>query len=289
MLDPAGHSTLVSRACHFVTWLLEADRFAVHNFVSEDSGTFPSILAAYLIAVADGNDRQSRSNFGDATLRGCLTAASAALSAHSRPNPALVSIRQLSPTSARRPRHPSFPQSFIKMQPGRFLSLGRNPLPWPWSTPFELGSGISQQNGHPSFASSSSPNMQSVTGFVWDFCRLSHPGIWPTNPGKTPGLRHACIPNSHDMQVHGPISRSLSSHRISHSAVFMRSKLIVNSAFLTRLLITSMSFSFAFDLTRARTISRFSNALCQEHRTIRLLVALFVVITSLKFLPTRSL
>jgi hypothetical protein len=85
MLDPAGHSTLVSRACHFATWLLEADRFAVHNFVSEDSGTFPSILAAYLIAVADGNDRQSRSNFGDATLRGCLTAASAALSAHSRP------------------------------------------------------------------------------------------------------------------------------------------------------------------------------------------------------------
>jgi hypothetical protein len=52
-------ATLESRARHFASWL-ETAEFTVHNFRLIDAATFPSILAAYLTAVAAGDNCQDR-------------------------------------------------------------------------------------------------------------------------------------------------------------------------------------------------------------------------------------
>jgi hypothetical protein len=67
--------TLESRARHFTSWL-KAAGFTVHNFRLVTIATFPSILAAYLTAVAAGDNCLKLTNLGPAALRGYVTAAS---------------------------------------------------------------------------------------------------------------------------------------------------------------------------------------------------------------------
>jgi hypothetical protein len=90
---------LESRARHFASWL-EAAGFAVHNFGLVTVGNFPSIRAAYLTAVAAGDNCLQLTALGpSAALRGYVAAASDAITllqgtACSYLNPATVSSKR---------------------------------------------------------------------------------------------------------------------------------------------------------------------------------------------------
>jgi hypothetical protein len=71
-------STLGSRARHFANWL-DAQDFTIDSLAALNPSIFPSILAAYVTAVADGNNCQMHTNLTDQSLRGYLSAASDAI------------------------------------------------------------------------------------------------------------------------------------------------------------------------------------------------------------------
>jgi hypothetical protein len=71
-------STLDARAQHFATWL-ETAGFTINNIILVKQEDFPPILAAYVKAVAAGNNCKSLTNLGDGSIRGYLTAASDAI------------------------------------------------------------------------------------------------------------------------------------------------------------------------------------------------------------------
>ena len=72
-------STLDARARHFASWL-ETAGFTVDNLSLARQEDFPSILAAYVKAVAAGDNCKSLTTLADASIRGYLAAASDAIS-----------------------------------------------------------------------------------------------------------------------------------------------------------------------------------------------------------------
>jgi hypothetical protein len=72
-------SALASRAGHFSGWL-DVTGFTVDHIRTVGSDNFPSLLAAYVTAVAAGNNLTSITTLGDAALRGHMAAACDAIS-----------------------------------------------------------------------------------------------------------------------------------------------------------------------------------------------------------------
>jgi hypothetical protein len=71
-------STLDARARHFASWL-ETAGFTLDSIVDVNSSVFPSILAAYLQAVVDGDNCNRLTTLADGSLRGYLSAATDAI------------------------------------------------------------------------------------------------------------------------------------------------------------------------------------------------------------------
>ena len=189
--------TFSSRSRHFVGWL-EATGFTIHNFSSVEPATFPSLLAAYLHAVADGDNLLKMSLIGPAALRGYLTSASDTIT--------LLTDKPcsyLDPTTLASKRPKTLPMlGEIIRQRGSWTE------PRPRKEPFTLAMIDALREFLSTKAQSTSITLVFLISeyAVYDWLRLgvftgsriSEYGQTSTGRSKITGKRYACIPNSPD-------------------------------------------------------------------------------------------
>jgi hypothetical protein len=190
-------ATFDSRARHFVGWL-EATGFTVHNFSLVESDNFPSLLAAYLHAVADGDNLLSLKLIGPAALCGYLTSASEAITLLTRKE-----CSYLDPTTLANKRPKTLPMlgEIIRQR-----SAWKAPLPR--KEPFTLAMIDALRDFLQAQTQRSSiTHVFLISEYaVYDWLRLgvftgsriSEYGQTSTARSKITGKRYACIPNSPD-------------------------------------------------------------------------------------------